>query len=172
MPENAVSFELKRLSPEGVEAALARVERYRLLNEPWEAESICHDILALEPANQDALISLLLALTDQFKTEGGKRVDDAREILPRLESEYHRAYYAGIIWERRGTALLHRQAPGYGPVAYNRLREAMIRYERAEELRPPGDDSAIIRWNSCARMIMRWEEVRPAHEGDVETFLE
>lgn len=165
-------FELKRLSPEGVEAALQKVERYRLLNEPWQAESICRDILELDSGNQEALISLILAITDQFKAEEGRRMKEARELLPRLESEYQQEYYTGIIWERRATKLLQRRSPGHGPVAYQRLRKAMECYERAIELRPKRDDSAIVRWNSCARMIMRHREVRPAPEQTQEVFLE
>ena len=42
---------LKRISPTGVERALEKAERYRLLNEPWDAESICEDILDIEPQN-------------------------------------------------------------------------------------------------------------------------
>ena len=26
--------------------------------------------------------------------------------------------------------------------------------EKAEELRPPGNDDALLRWNACARIIM------------------
>jgi len=58
-------FALKSISHDSVSGALAKAERYRLLNEPVEAESICRDILEIEPDNQQALISLLLALTDQ-----------------------------------------------------------------------------------------------------------
>jgi tetratricopeptide (TPR) repeat protein len=165
-------FELKRISREGIDKALAKAERYRLLNEAWQAESICRDILALEPGHQEALVSLLLAITDQFKLEGGERVDAAVEIIPRLEGEYRQAYYTGIIWERRAMALLQRSRPGSGPLAYERLREAMAHYERAEALRPRGDDSAIVRWNSCARMIMRHDEVGPAPEDDFRPLLE
>ena len=59
-------FELKTLSKSAVPAALAQAERYRLLNEPAEAESICLDVLRVEPDNQDALVTLVLSLTDQF----------------------------------------------------------------------------------------------------------
>ncbi len=59
-------FELKRLSEDAIPAALERALRYRLLNEPAEAESICHDVLRIDPENQEALVLLLLALTDRF----------------------------------------------------------------------------------------------------------
>jgi len=48
--------ELKRLHKDAIPAALEKAERYRLLNEPGEAESICLDILAVDPDNQRALI--------------------------------------------------------------------------------------------------------------------
>src|SRR5687767_11554788 len=97
-------FELKRLSKEAVPEALDKAERYRLLNEPTEAESICLDILEVDPANQKALVILLLALTDEFAAGNSQSVEQARAVLPRLESEYDRRYYAGIICERRGKA--------------------------------------------------------------------
>ncbi len=165
-------FELKSLSKEGIDSALQKAERYRLLNEPWDAESICLDILELDPDNQPALITLLLAITDQFKTEGGARTHDAKKVLKRLKSEYHQAYYTGIIWERWGTAALSWQSPGHGRMTYERLRKAMGFYEEAEKIRPAGDDSAIVRWNSCARMIMRLDYVEPPPEDDFRPLLE
>jgi len=60
-------FELKLLTKVAVPKALERAERYRFLNEPGEAESICLDVLRVEPDNQKALITLLLALTDQIE---------------------------------------------------------------------------------------------------------
>ena len=59
-------FELKTLSKEAISRSLERVERYRLLNEPAVAESICHAILHVEPAHQQALVMLILVTTDQF----------------------------------------------------------------------------------------------------------
>jgi hypothetical protein len=155
-------FPLKPLSRESIPTALARVERYRLLNEPWEAESICRDVLEIEPDNQQALVSLLLAITDQFRLEMTGDLTRAREVLPRLQSEYQRAYYAGIICERQAKVILRRSAPGSGPAVYDWLRQAMEWYEQAEALRPAGDDSALLRWNTCARLIMRNDHVRPA----------
>jgi tetratricopeptide (TPR) repeat protein len=165
-------FELKPISRDGVQAALQKAERYRLLNEPWEAESICLDILELEPANQAALVSLLLAITDQFRTGEAHRAGDAKGLIAKLEGGYQQAYYTGIIWERGGTALHRLASPGWGPVAYERLRRAMEWYEKAIELRPSGDDSAIVRWNSCARFIMSHEEVKEAPPGRSHTLLE
>lgn len=165
-------FRLKPLSKESIPAALAKVERYRLLNEPWEAESICLDVLEVDPENQQALVSLILAITDQFRDEMGGDVARARALLPRLASPYQRAYYAGIICERQAKVLLRRGAPGTGPAIYDWLRQAMDWYEQAEIQRPPGDDSAVIRWNTCARLIMRHEHIRPAPEEHTVTQLE
>ena len=97
-------FELKPISPEAIPEALEKVERYRLLNEPAQAESICLDILRVDPENQTALIMLLLALTDQLGLGGAS--GDARAVIPRLKGEYDRAYYTGIICERMARALL------------------------------------------------------------------
>ena len=152
---NEPTFELKALTPAGIPAALEKVERYRLLNEPAEAESICLDVLRVDPGNQDALVMLLLSLTDQFDRGSGSTLAQARAILPALTSEYDRAYYAGIICERRAKALLSRDAPGSAPVAYAWLREAIEHFERAGAIRPSDDDSALLRWNTCARIIMQ-----------------
>lgn len=145
-------FELKLLTPAAVPKALERAERYRFLNEPGEAESICLDVLRVDPDNQKALVTLLLALTDQL--EHGMDVQQAREVLGRLRGEYERAYYAGIICERRAKAHMRHGGPGSGYVAYEGLREAMGWYDKAEALRPPGNDDATLRWNTCARILM------------------
>jgi CHASE2 domain-containing sensor protein len=152
-------FELKPISRDAIPEALAKVERYRLLNEPWQAESICLDVLRIEPDNQQALTMLLLSLTDQF----GKGVSAARarEVLPNLTSDYERVYYAGIISERWAESLLRQGAPGAGFTAYESLREAMEHYQRAEAIRPPGNDEVLLRWNTCARILMRNRELRP-----------
>src|SRR5688572_23354783 len=99
-------FEPKPLTKDGIARAVERAERYRLLNEPVEAESICLDVLSADPENQRALVMLLLALTDQLDEDAADAVARAREILPRLREEYERAYYAGIIAERRAKAQL------------------------------------------------------------------
>src|ERR1700756_3193820 len=100
--------ELKRLSKEAIPAALEKAMRYRLLNEPGEAESICHDVLAADPENQEALVLLLLALTDRFGKGYGVGMVRAKEVLPRLKDPYEQAYYGGIINERRAKAQLQR----------------------------------------------------------------
>ena len=165
-------FELKSLSQEGVDKALSKVERYRLLNEPWEAESICLDVLKADPENQHALVSLLLSLTDQLGLETGDPLTRAQELIPRLDSEYKQAYYSGIICERRAKSLLRHDAAGAGPVIFDWLRRAMDWYDKAETLRPPNNEDAIIRWNTCARIIMRHEHLRPASAEPQETMLE
>ena len=163
-------FELKPISRDAIPEALSKVERYRLLNEPWQAESICLDVLRIEPQNQKALTMLLLSLTDQF----GKGVSRsrAREVLADLESEYERAYYAGIICERWAESLLRQGAPGAGFTAYQSLREAMEHYEKAEALRPPGNDDVLLRWNTCARILMRNPELRPRGDEKFEPAFE
>src|SRR5712671_5107299 len=148
-------FELKRLSEDAIPAALEKALRYRLLNEPGEAESICHDVLQIDPENQEALVTLLLALTDRFGKSYAVEATPAQELLPRLRDPYERAYYAGIICERRAKALLHRGSHGSGHAAYDCLREAMTWYEKAETIRAAGNDDTLLRWNACARIIMR-----------------
>lgn len=164
-------FTPKRLSKEGVPAALEKAERYRFLNEPWEAESICRDVLEAEPENESAVLMLLLAITDQFDHEPHTEVAAAQALLPRLRGDYARAYYGGIICERWAGRLLRHPSPGMGPTAYEWLRRAMGHYETAETLRPTGDDDPILRWNTCARLIERHPHARP-HEAAPESPIE
>ena len=154
-------FPLKRLSPAGVGPALQKAERYRLLNQPWAAESICLDILEIEAANQPALVLLLLSVTDQFGSPTGAGVARARDVLERIQSDYQRTYYAGIICERRGQALLARSEAGSESVAYSWFREAMDWYQKAEKIRPDGNDESLLRWNTCARLLNQNPHLTP-----------
>ena len=164
-------FELKPLSKEAIPRALEKAERYRLLNDPGQAESICLDILRIDPENQQALIMLLLALTDEFDKRLTECAGQARDVLHRLHSEYDQVYYAGIICERQARAQLNQGQPGAGVIAYHWLQEAMSLYEKAEAIRPPGNDDALLRWNTCARLIMRNRHLVPT-EDRVEALME
>lgn len=155
-------FELKTLSPDAIPSALAKAERYRLLNEPGEAESICLDVLRIEPGNQLALVTLILALTDQFTAESSaKAAGAATEAAARLEDDYDRWYYSGIISERRGKTHHQKRQVRSGPAVHEWLRDAMRSYERAEAIRPLGNDDAILRWNACARFLMDLPPLEP-----------
>ena len=153
-----VHFELKPISKAAVGEALEKAKRYRLLNEPSLAESICLDVLEVEPENQRALVTLLLAITDQFGH--GAAAVKARELLPRLKSDYEQQYYAGIVWERSAHAQLRKAVPHASFSAYEAFVRAMECYERAIELQPVGNDDAILRWNTCARILMRNQNLR------------
>jgi hypothetical protein len=150
-----MTYQLKPLAKDAIPAALAKADRYRLLNEAAEAESICDDILAVEPDNQRALVLLLLAITDQFREEGRGHVARAQDVLRKLEDEYERHYYAGIVSERRARALLAHGGTHSGTVAYDWFHDALLHFERAHDRRPPGNDDATLRWNACARVLNR-----------------
>ena len=164
--------DLKHLSREAIPAALEKAERYRLLNEPGEAESICLDILKTEPENQQAIIILLLAFTDRF--EKGYAVSDTqtKELLSRMKSDYDRFYYTGIVAERRAKTKLRSHTPDCRFQAYDLLREAMNWFEKAEAIRPAGHDDALLRWNTCARIIARNNLVAREPEERIEFPLE
>jgi hypothetical protein len=155
--------QLKKISQDGVPHALERAERYRLLNEPVQAESICRDVLAVDADNQTALRALILALTDQFGASGSANAaKEARDLVVQLDDEYDRAYYTGIVFERETRSYLDR-ANVVRSAAYDGFRHAMEWYERAEALRPPGNVDAVLRWNSCLRAIDA-ERLEPAAE--------
>ena len=164
--------ELKPLARESIPRALEKAERYRLLNEPVDAESICQDVLAVDPQNQQALVMLVLARTDQFGDERGDDVGRAEEALSGLKDAYARAYYEGIICERRGKAQLKRGTPGSGYVAFQSLQRAMRCYEQAEAVRPSGNDDALLRWNACSRILKRHPHLAQAPDERVELPLE
>ena len=165
-------YELKPLTASGIPAALEKAMRYRLLNEPVEAESICLDVLAVDSENQDALVTLLLALTDQFEQHLRASFRQARDLLPRLDSEYRQLYYDGIICERRAKVHLQRGGPGSSHVTYDWFRQAMDRFEQAAARSPEGNDDAILRWNTCARLMTRHPELGPEPERTSPQFLE
>ena len=158
-------FTLKPLSPSAIPAALAKAERYRLLNEPAQAESICEDVLRAEPGHSQALVMLILALTDRFPHHDGKVVSRAQELARQLPTDYERAYYGGLVAERRARALVDRGGPGGARTAGDWLREAMQAYEHAETMRPPGNDDTLLRWNACARMFLQHPGLRQRDEG-------
>ena len=162
-------FPLKPLSKDAVPAALVKAERYRLLNEPGEAESICLDVLQVDPDNQDALVTLLLALTDQFPAAEGNcapLASRAEGLLIRLSDPYDREYYKGIIRERRAKAALQRDSFHSSASAVGWLHEALACFERAEAIKPPHNDDATLRWNACARLMQRLPQV--AHDTRAE----
>lgn len=144
-------FELKPLSKDAVRAAIEKAKHYRLLNEPGAAESICLDVLAVEPDNQEALVNIVLAMSDRFGKDYAVGDTHIQEFLGRIRGEYERAYYGGIVFERRAKALLARD----GVNAFEMFEKAMECFDRAEKMRPAGNDDPILRWNGCARIIKR-----------------
>jgi tetratricopeptide (TPR) repeat protein len=154
-----MNLDVKPIHADAIPEALEKAQRYRLLNEPAQAESICLDILAVDRFNQQALVILLLAITDQFGE--GATARRAREILPRLEREYDRDYYAGIICERLARAEVRGGKHGSSYSAYELLADAMKHYERAEQLRPSNNDDSILRWNACVRFLKQHSNLRP-----------
>src|SRR5215210_1165644 len=162
--------QIKLIYKESIPVALEKAERYRLLNEPQLAQSICLDVLEADPQNAKAIINLILSITDEFGSSSSD-VNRAQELLPRLQSDYEKNYYAGIIRERQGMAILNRKISGGHFAAYDWLNEAMAFYEKAEALRPHGNDDAILRWNTCARLITS-RHLKPRDEEYVEPPLE
>ncbi len=158
-------FELKKLSKEAIARSLAKAERYRLLNEPGVAESICQDILNTDRENQDALVMMILAITDQYTASPVARFKESMKFVSRLKDKYQRPYYSGICSERLAKAKLRQGYPGAEFDAYEVLQEALKWFELAEEVRPSGNEDAILRWNNCARiMINKNLRSRPEEE--------
>lgn len=156
-------FELKKLSAQAVPGALERAVRYRLLNDPWQAESICRDIISVDPDNQDALITLILSITDQFTGKFKTKPAVVFDLISGLKNEYQRHYYKGLIYERLATAALTRANPRSGYIAYEYLMKAMSCYDDAEKSHPEGNEESVLRWNACIRLMNR-HRLEPAPE--------
>jgi len=163
---------LKPLSKEAIPAALEKAMRYRLLNEPGEAESICLDVLQADPENQEAIITLLLAVTDRFSKGYGIGDTQVKDLLTRIRDEYERAYYTGIVAERRAKMKLGQNTPDCRFQAYDLFHEAMSWFEKAEAIRPTGNDDALLRWNTCARIVERNKLIKRQEEERVEFSIE
>jgi hypothetical protein len=161
-----MELKLKSISRAGIPEALSKAERYRFLNEPGETESICRDILAVEPDHQKAQRALGLAITDQFTGGAADRYAEAESIFQSLRDAYERLYYTGLVHERRAKALLRSGARPHTVVVL--FEEAMTCFEHAEKIRPEGNDDAILRWNRCVRLL----QSRPASEWqrEIEDF--
>jgi hypothetical protein len=160
------TFELKPISKEGIEASIAKAEHYRFLNQPRLAESICLDVLLINPNNHKASIILLLALTDQFGESSSKTSSQALSIAKGLNDEYSRVYYTGIIHERQGAVALKSGTPGSDFNAYEWYREAMEFFEQADAINKDDNNDPILRWNTCARTIMEYH----LHERPADTY--
>ena len=160
-----MEYKLKRISKAGIPEAIAKAELYRSLNEPEEAESICRDILNVEPQHQLALRLLGLALTDQFGGGASDRYREAEQTFERLNDPYERLYYAGILYERRAKAQLNAGLPPHALLPL--FEQALRSFSEAEKIRPAGNDDAILRWNRCVRLLQTpaggsdvWEQER------------
>jgi tetratricopeptide (TPR) repeat protein len=150
-----LEFNLKTISKDGIPEAISKVELYRYLNEPEEAESICRDILAADPGNQLALRLLGLTLTDQFEGRHSDRYAEAEKIFLALADAYEMHYYTGLLLERRAKAQIRAGVTAH--ILVGSLHEAMRRFEEAEKLRPPNNDDAMLRWNRCVRLLEKLE---------------
>jgi tetratricopeptide (TPR) repeat protein len=146
-----VELKLKTISKESIPEAISKAELYRNLNEPEESESICQDILAVDPENQAAMRIVGLAITDEFTGEASDRYAEAESMFQKLTDAYEREYFMGLLLERRAKAQMRAGRP---PHSVNVLfHEAMHCFEAAEKISPPNNDDAMLRWNRCARLL-------------------
>jgi tetratricopeptide (TPR) repeat protein len=160
---------LKRLLPGTLPAALEMAAHYRDLNQPEEAESICRDVLEVDPENQAALRTLGLALTDRFPVPLGHLrrqevglFEEAVGVFERLATEYERVYYCGVAWERSAKAHLERDEVLSAAVS---LERALELFERAEKLAPAGSPEPVLRHNRCVRLLLAYPELDAAIEA-------
>jgi hypothetical protein len=163
-------FALKPISHESIPSALAKAEHYRLLNEPSQAESICRDVLESDAGNQRALICLVLALSDQI-AQDPRAYSHGLTVAARLASPYDRAYYSGIVWERRARARYLAGGRDSRHSVYEWMVKALEQFGEAEKLRPAGNDDAILRWNTCVRFLTSHSELQARAEETPEPIV-
>ncbi|HTC65883.1 MAG TPA: hypothetical protein VK685_02040 [Candidatus Acidoferrum sp.] len=155
--------QLKAISRAGIAEAIAKAELYRYLNEPEEAESICRDILAVDSGHQLARRLLGLSITDQFSGYAGDRYSEVAEIFQGLRDAYERAYYTGLLYERRAKVQLR---SGYSAhILLPLIEDAMKSFAEAEKIRPPGNDDSILRWNRCVRLLQSQPDFRAERDA-------
>lgn len=160
-----MELKLKTISKSGIAKAISKVRSYRYLNEPEEAESICRDILAVEPDYQPALRLLGLAITDQFTGNVSDRYAEAESFFQSLTDRYERLYYTGLLHERQAKAQLRAERPLRTLVGL--FENAMACFEQAEKIRPPDNEDAILRWNRCVRIL---QALPGCEEKEVQAF--
>src|SRR5258708_18103449 len=102
-----MEFKLKTISKAGIPEAISKAELYRSLNEPEEAESICRDILAVEPQHQLALRLLGLALTDQFTGGSSHLCPETEDTFHRLRDPYEPLYSSASLLAPRDKAQIN-----------------------------------------------------------------
>ncbi|MCC5905937.1 MAG: hypothetical protein JJU13_07025 [Balneolaceae bacterium] len=164
--------DLKPISKKSIPAALEKAKHYRLLNQPWQAESICHDILSTTPDNQSVIYVLVLAITDQFEGPSRKSLSDALETAEMLTDSYQKEYCTGLIYERQAAAAVKRRSPRAGYIAFEYLARALKHYEKAEKIRPDINEESVLRWNACIR-FMNKHKLKPAKdEGGSQPLLD
>jgi tetratricopeptide (TPR) repeat protein len=149
--------QLKNISRSGIAEALSKVQHYRYLNQAEEAESICRDILAVDPEHQVAMRLLGLCITDQFTGKPADNYKEAERCFEQLSSAYERLYYLGILYERRAKAQLRVGLSAQSLQAS--FEQAMDCFEKAEKIRPQGNDDAVLRWNRCLRLLQSLPEL-------------
>jgi len=164
--------DLKPLSKDSIPNAIKRAQHYRLLNEPWQAESICRDILRVDPDHQLATLTLILAITDQFAFNKFPSDKEAKDLCNQLTNEYEQHYYRGIIAERQGKSALRRKTPRASYIAYDFYRQAMELYEKAEVKSPEDNEDSVLRWNACVRAIREHNLKAAPKEDRMQPFLD
>ena len=156
-------FELKKISPQYISNALMKAEKYRYMNHPKTSESICRDVLEIKPEHQEAIILLIISISEQFadRKKYSASLRNAQEWLPLIEDEYKKIYLSGLILERWAKANIHILA---GADLYEFFQEAMDFYAKAEKIRPVEDESCILHWNLCIRLMELNPHIKPRQD--------
>ena len=159
-----MELKLHDIHIDAIGQALEKARQYRSLMEPEIAESICLDVLHVQPDNQDVLVIYILALLDQIPhPETQIEVKSIERIIDKLNSEYQRYYYSGLLHERMARYMIT-QTMSHS-FAYDYFYQALRCYYQAQKIIPAQNEEAILRWNSCIRTIEK-EKLKPRQDSE------
>ena len=153
-------MELKTLGADQVSSALAAAEQCRAGGEAETAESICTDILEVDPGNARAIELLLWSRVDLLGEGRYGGVERAQEALALVQSDFERHYLEGVICEQQARFLIGKRGRHSSRVAYDWFRHAMDAFEEAARIAPDRPE-ASLRWNACLRSIERDRHCAP-----------
>ena len=164
-------MELKTLEKADLDAALATAQASWSEMRADDVESICLDILEADPENQNALELLLRSRIELLKKGLPQGVAHAEELIPRLESDFDKAFFSGMLREGQARYLIEKRGKQSSNVAYSWFRHAMDNFEEAHS-KDPGRIEAQLHWNACLRTLKNNPQCIPPPEDAEEHGIE
>ena len=159
-------MDFKNLESADLDAALAAAQASWAELRAEETESICLDILELDPNHRSTLDLLLRCRIELLKKGLPQSVARAQELIPQLDSDFDQAFYSGMIREAQARYLLEKRGRATSGVAYSWFRHAMDDFAAASNL-DAGRVEPKLHWNACLRTLENNPQcVPPPEDGE------